>query len=483
VGIQENGKVQFLISEIRNGTVIAWDGARHVVIDPGVVVFDGPEIIFVGTAYDGGSDAVIDASGRIVMPGLINSHLHVTDTPFTKGYLEDIGDKGPAGGAANLVSLYKVLPEVRHATDPEAQIAAAECAFAELVRTGSTTVVELGYDYEIGGEGDISITERVADVAGRMGLRCYSGPRYRTRHYGQNSDGSVYYEDYPDRGHSRFEACVKFCEEWNGRYDDRLRTLLAPGQVDTCDADLLKETRRVADALQLPIQLHAGQSLNEFRRIGLSEKQTTIEYLADCGLLGPDFIIGHGQIISADGDAGSIAAHEVAALRDSQTTICHLPWVKARRGNVINSIQKYNDLGIRQCLGTDTFPFDLFNDMRMAAVVCKIVEQAADAAPSEDVFAMATTGGADALGRPDLGRLAPGCRADIVLVRIDTPKAAPVYDPFKFLVLAANGEDIDRVFIDGKTVVLNGVVQTLDVAAAVRRLNDASKRVWARLDL
>ena len=111
--------------EIRNGIVIAWNGERHEVINPGVVVFEGNEIIFVGTAYDGVSDEVIDATGRIVMPGLINSHLHVTDTPFTQGYLEDIGDKGPAGGSTNLVSLYKVLPEVRHATDPDAQIAAA----------------------------------------------------------------------------------------------------------------------------------------------------------------------------------------------------------------------------------------------------------------------------------------------------------------------------------------------------------------------
>jgi|TARA_B100000959_G_C14949397_1_gene611260 cytosine/adenosine deaminase-related metal-dependent hydrolase len=472
-----------LAIEIRNGTVIAWNGTRHEVIDPGVVVFEGSKIIFVGSAYDGNSDEIIDASGRLVIPGLINSHLHVTDTPYTQGYLEDIGDRDPAGSATNLVSLYKVLPEVRHATDPEAQVAAAECAFAELARTGSTTVVELGYDGEIGGDGDIAITEQVADVAGRIGLRCYSGPRYRTRHYGQNSDGTIFYKDYPDRGRRRFEACIEFCEQWNGRFGDRLRTMLAPGQIDTCDAELLRDTRRTADELHLPIQLHAGQSKNEFQRIGATENRTTVEYLEGCGLLGPDFIIGHGQIISGDGDASSMAAHEIVALRDSQTTICHLPWVKARRGNVINSIQKYKDLGIRQCLGTDTFPFDLFNDMRMAAVVCKIVEKAADAAPSEDVFAMATTGGADALGRPDLGRLAPGCRADIVMVRIDTPKAAPVYDPFKFLVLSATGEDIDRVIVDGHTIVQTGEVQTLDVPAAVRRLNDASKRVWARLDL
>ena len=121
--------------------------------------------------------------------------------------------------------------------------------------------------------------------------------------------------------------------------------------------------------------------------------------------------------------------------------------------------------------------------MRMAAVVCKIVEHDAEVAAAKDVFAMATTGGADALGRPDLGRLAPGCRADIVLVRIDTPKAAPDYDPFKFLVLAATGDDVDQVIVDGESIVENGEVLTIDVADAVLELNEASKRVWSRLDL
>ncbi len=466
-------------TEIRNGTVIAWIGGRHRILDPGIVVFEGNGIVFVGAEYDGEAGETIDATGRLVMPGLINSHLHVTDTPFTKGLLEDIGDA--RGGAQNLVSLYSVLPTVRHATDPDAQVAAATCVFAELARTGSTTVVEMGYDFEIGGDGDIAVTKRVAEIAGQSGLRCYSAPRYRTRHYGMNPDGTVFYEDYPGGGRARFESCVEFCTQWNGRHDDRLRTMLAPGQVDTCDAELLKATRRAADEFDLPIQLHAGQSPAEYRRVGETEGRTTIEYLADCGLLGPDFIIGHGQSMTADGDMNSLAAHEVAALRDSKTTICHLPWVKARRGGVINSIQKYRDFGIRQCLGTDTFPFDLFNDMRFAAVICKIVEGAADAAPARDVFDVATIGGADALGRPDLGRLAAGCRADIVLVRIDTPKAAPVYDPFLFLVLTASGEDVERVIVDGETIVRGGEVLTLDVPAAVRRLNEAGRRVRARL--
>ena len=160
-----------------------------------------------------------------------------------------------------------------------------------------------------------------------------------------------------------------------------------------------------------------------------------------------------------------------------------MPWVKARRGGVIDSVQKYRDMGIRQSIGTDTYPFDMFNEMRMASVLCKVVENDAMAAPSPEVFHMATVGGADALGRPDLGRLAPGCKADIVLVRVDTPKATPVYDPFKFLVLAATGDDVDRVIVDGETIVENGAVLTIDVTEAVRAVNAASVRVWAKLDL
>ena len=117
--------------------------------------------------------------------------------------------------------------------------------------------------------------------------------------------------------------------------------------------------------------------------------------------------------------------------------------------------------------------------MRFGAVVCKIVEASAEAALSEDVFRIATVGGAEALNRPDLGWLAVSCKADIVMVRIDTPKAAPVYDPF----MTASGDDIDRVIVDGQTIVNGGEVLTLDVPNAIRRLNEASERVWARLDL
>jgi cytosine/adenosine deaminase-related metal-dependent hydrolase len=121
--------------------------------------------------------------------------------------------------------------------------------------------------------------------------------------------------------------------------------------------------------------------------------------------------------------------------------------------------------------------------MRMAATVCRIVEHSVSVAPSHDVFTMATVGGADALGRPDLGRLAVGCKADIVFVRTDTFNAAPVYDPFKFLVLSASGDDVDRVIVDGVTIVEGGRVLNVDMPRAVARLNDAARAVRERVVL
>ena len=465
---------------IENGVVIGWDGNRHAVLDRAVVVIDADMIVEVAQTPrtpPAPGDIRIDATGRIVYPGLVNAHLHATDTPFTKGYLEEFSNVSAGAKETNYGTLYKMLPAVRHAIDPEAQVIAAECAFGELARTGSTTVVELGYDYEVRGDGDISMTRQVAEEAMKVGLRCYSGPRFRTMHYGYAADGGVWYERYPQDGRKRFRDCVDFCTSWDGKFDGRLRTLLAPGQIDTCDPDLLRETRKVADAHKLLIQVHAGQSPNEYSRIRSEYGMTTVEYMQDTGMLGPDCMIGHGQIMTADGNMSSLKPNEVAALRDSGTTVVHLPWVKARRGGVINSIHKYKQLGIRQALGTDTFPFDMFNDMRMAATVCRIVEHSASVASSEEVFAMATVGGADALGRPDLGRLAAGCKADIVMVRCDTFKAAPVYDPFKFLVLSATGDDVDQVLVDGKTIVEKGKVLNVDMASAVNRLNEAAERV------
>jgi 5-methylthioadenosine/S-adenosylhomocysteine deaminase len=463
---------------IRNGHLIAFKDGRHVCIPAGVVAFDGNCITSVGDSFSGEAIETIDATGKIICPGFVNAHLHVTDTPFTRGYWEDMGRQG---AAPNYEGLYRILPTVRGAVSIEDELIAAECAFAELLLAGSTTVVELGFDFEMMEGGAISTTERMVEIAARMGVRAYFGPRYRSGYWSLGAGNKVQYHWYADRGRKRFDDCIAFCQSADRSHDDMIRTMLAPGQIDTCDADMLRETRRVADRIKVPVQLHAGQSPTEYRTIKQAHGCSTIDFLADTGLLGNDFIIGHGMYLTEDGEVDRFPAAELAALVESRTTIVHLPWVKARQGAAMRSFGKFVRAGVRMGLGTDTYPFDIIQEMRCAATLSRAMDNSPVMTTSAQIFHAATVGGAEALGRSDLGRLETGAKADIILIDARKPHAVPMRDPIGFLVFSATGADVDTVIVNGHTVVRNRVVQTTDLDAALGRLAEAAARVSARI--
>ncbi|MGB6104621.1 MAG: amidohydrolase family protein [Pusillimonas sp.] len=471
---------------LSGGEVIAFDGSRHTHISNADVVFCDDKIEYVGPKYtikpEQPVHETIDTTGYLVMPGLVNMHLHVTDTAFTRGWL----DNYPAGtgtqAATNVTALYRLLPAIRGATKAEDQLAAAECAFAELLLSGSTTVVELSFDAEMGDGGNIATVNGTAKIAGDIGLRCYVGPRYRNSYWRLGNDNSPAYFDYENPAR-RMRDCFDFCAEIDGAYGGRLRGMLAPGQVDTCSAETLRSTRQYADQTGFPIQIHAGQSPSEFRRIASLHNRTTIEFLDDVGLLGPDLIIGHGMYLSESGDVADCNTNELTRLRDSGTHIAHLPWVKARQGVMMRSLAKYLNRGVNMCLGTDTYPFDMFSEMKIATAMCRVADQLPAAIAVEDVFHAATVGGALALNRNDLGRLAPGCQADIVLLDILKPHATPMLNPIQHIVLSARADDVDTVIIAGKKVVVNRQLTNCDLPASLRRLTDANKRVSDRLKL
>jgi cytosine/adenosine deaminase-related metal-dependent hydrolase len=472
---------------LRGGGVIAFDGTQHVHIRRGDVVFCGDRIEYAGPAWKERADApvhqIIDTSGKLVLPGFVNAHLHVTDTAFTRGWLDDYGASATTGAASNVTALYRLLPAIRAAAMAEDQLAAAECAFSELLLSGSTTVVELGFDAEMGDQGDMATLRAVGDIAGRLGLRCYLAPRYRSRYWKLGADGAPAYFAYDGDGLPRMRTCIELLGDIEASHEGRLRAMLAPGQVDTCEPELLRATRQVADDTGYPIQLHAGQSPSEFRRIRQQHGCTTLDYLDRVGLLGRDLVLGHSMFFSESGDVDDCHAAELARLRDSGTHLCHLPLVKARQGTAMRSFAKYRRHGIPVCLGTDTYPFDMFNEMRMAATLCRVAEGSPQAVSAAEIFHAATVGGAQALQRPDLGRLAAGCQADIVLVDVMKPHAVPLRDGIQHLVLSACAADVDTVFVAGRPVVEQRTLVYGDLADAVARLAEAGDRVNARVQL
>lgn len=460
---------------IRNGKVVAWIDGAHRVLERATVVFEGNRIVSVGA--DAPAAQEIDAAGMLVMPGFVNLHSHSTDTAFTRDFLEE------SSGPKDYGNLYRVLPAVRNAIDARDACIGARLLLVEALLAGTTTIVEMGYDVELAGSEGLDNARDVADIALGVGLRCYSAPRYRRGYWRGDSAGRVGYFDYPDAGRARMEACVAFCRELNGSRADMLRTMLAPGQVDTCDADMLRETRRIATAAGLPIQLHAGQSPSEFRRIRDTQGTSTIRFLERVGLLGTDFIIGHGMFLAETNDVAAIPQEELALLAKSGTTVVHLPWPKMRQGTIMNSYAKFLRAGVNVALGTDTHPMDMIHEMRVAVIGCKLAEQSQQATTAMEAFDLATVHGAGALGRDDLGRLAPDCKADIVMARLSRPRAAGYDDPIKYLVYNGDGCDVDTVIVNGEAVVRSGTPLRTDLAEAVAKMNEAKARVRTKIVL
>src|SRR6185369_17239454 len=248
-------------------------------------------------------------------------------------------------------------------------------------------------------------------------------------------------------------------------HDGRIRGMLYPLQVDTCSPELFRATRKAADELGVGISTHVGQNLVEFHEMLRRHGKTPVEVLDDAGLLGPDTILGHCLMTTSHRLAALPAGRDLEILALRQASVAHCPLVFARRGNALESFAKYRRAGVNVGLGTDTYPRDLISEMRWASNLCKIVERDFTVATAADVFSAVTLGGARALRRDDLGRLAPGAKADIVLIDMRSFRMGPYRDPIKALVQCGTSDDVDQVIVDGRSVVEDGHVVGLDERA------------------
>ncbi|RMF91527.1 MAG: hypothetical protein D6736_05040 [Nitrospinota bacterium] len=453
---------------IRGGWIVAFDGKSHRLLTDGVLVWEGDRIIAVGKSYDGPVDRIIDASGRLVSPGFINLHFHagteaggrlIADVGrqdfFQTGYLNyhNVG-KGKSGGIDRL----------------ETAEVGGKFSLVELMKSGCTTVVEVG--------GSPQMVEGLVPIAGELGLRAYLTPGYRSVNTYNDHKGRLYFEWDEAQGFAGLQRAREFIQRYYGTYQDRIRGMLFPLQVDTCTPELLRATRDVAQELGVRIQIHVGQNVMEFHNIVRMHGKTPIEFLADIGILGPTTILGHAMVISDHSLSAWPGGQDLQLIADHGCSVAHCPTVFARRGNLLESLHRYQEAGVNIGLGTDTYPRDLIAEMRMASLLCKVVERNFLVGTAGDVFNAATLGGARALGREDIGRLAVGAKADIVIINLQSLRIGPIWDPIKTLVNCATSENVEQVIIDGKTVVEGGRVVGVDETALLAQAQEAASHIW-----
>lgn len=455
---------------IRARWIVGFDGVEHRLIEDGVVVYEGDRILHVGKGWDGEVGRIVDAGAKLVIPGLISTHAHlsahagdrlVVDSgrrDFLRSGFINYEPRKLAGGPAFL--------------EREDSLAAIRFGMACLIRHGVTTAVEMG-----GGGFDGGRT--MAALAGESGMRLYYGPGYTAGEYHFDEEGRLVRSWVEEEGLSGLERAVAFAEEFHGAHDGRLQAMLIPYEAYNCTPELLRRTRREAARLGIGISLHVAEQVWEFHETLRLTGLTPVGVLAAEGFLGPEVILGHCRFVGGNSQTAYPHDEDLDLIVGSGASVAHAPVAGGRRGSVLESFQHFLDRGVRLSIGTDTYPLDIIQEMRWTALLCKVTEKNHEAASARTVFDAATIGGANALRRDDLGRLAPGAKADIVIVDLDTLRAGPVADPIRTLVHAATGECVETVIADGRTLVEGKRLLVWDeseVLAAVRR---STERVWS----
>jgi 5-methylthioadenosine/S-adenosylhomocysteine deaminase len=454
-----------MITAIENGTVVAFQDGSHRIVPRGTVVFNDDRISFVGQRFPEAVDRRVDATGRLIIPGFVNLHCHA-DTEAGGRLIADAGrrDFFHTGFLNYYAALQGTTP-----LPPRGRVAiGARFALVELLRSGCTTVVELG-----------AATDEMVAIAGELGIRAYLGSQFRSCSHRVSPEGQLVYEWDEAGGLAGLERAKDFVRRHHGSHGDRIRGMLFPYQIDTCSPDLLRAARRAADELGVGMEIHVGQNLLEFHEVLRRHGKTQIELLADTGYLGPDAILGHCLLTTAHSLAALPGGRDLEILAASGASVAHCPLVFARRGNALESFHRYRAHGINVGLGTDTYPRDIISEMRLAALLCKVMEHDFFVASAADLFNAATLAGARALRRDDLGRLAPGARADIVVVDLRKIRIGPYRDPIKALVHCGTTDDVEHVFVDGRQVVTSGQVPGVDERALLADAQTEAERLWA----
>jgi cytosine/adenosine deaminase-related metal-dependent hydrolase len=463
---------------------VAHANGRHSLIRDGVVVYEGNRIVHVGKHFDGRIDTTINAEGKLVSPGFIDTHVH-SGHRASHRLITDTGRPMYYGQPFLEISVPKegkvVQGDPRYLKHGDAGSQAAfemnaTFTVAELLRNGVTTMVEFG--------SQLRVQDALLAEVTRLGTRAYLAPGYDCGRWVGDESGRLKRVRNDELGLSGLKTALEWIDENDGAASGRVRGILVPREVETSSLELLRRTREAADERKLPMATHAAYSVLEFHDTVREYMMTPIEVLDDVGMLRPTLNIGHGNFIADNPNLNYAAPRDLELMGCAGATISHCPINIIRRARVLDHWKKYRDAGINISIGSDTYPRDMIMNMRTACYMGKVMGHSYFAAPAGEVFEAATLGGARSIGRDDLGRLSPGALADIIVIDLtgrNTLRYGPVRDPVRSVIECGVGDDVDAVIVDGKLCMENGIITGVDFAKLRDAAQAAGEAVWATL--
>jgi 5-methylthioadenosine/S-adenosylhomocysteine deaminase len=403
---------------IRGATILTMNDALDVI--EGDVVIRGGRIESIGKTTEvratGGGATIIEARGAYLLPGFIQTHIHLCQTLF-RGYADDL---------ALLDWLKTRVWPMEAAHTPASLAAAAQQAASELLRSGTTTVLTMETVHD---------TDAVFEALEPMGLRAVVGKCM------MDSDSAVPARLLEDTTRS-IDDSVAIAKRWHGRADGRLRAAFAPRFAVSCSRELLEAVARLAIEHQLVIHTHASENRDEIALIKTRTGRKNIDYLADTGLTSPLLCLAH--CVWVDDDEQSLMA-------ERGVKVLHCPGSNLKLGSGLAPVVEMRAKGISVSLGADGAAcnnhLDMFEEMRLAAVLQSVRHQPG-ALTARDVVWMATREGAKALGLDhDIGSIEPGKKADLILID------AHGVDPYSAVVYASRGTDVRTTIVDGQVLI------------------------------
>jgi 5-methylthioadenosine/S-adenosylhomocysteine deaminase len=444
---------------IEHGLVLTMDRTGRV-IDDGRVVVEGRDIVAVGPCSDDpvpNCDLVIDATNRIVLPGLVNSHTHLCMV-----FGRTIGPE------RRLLEWLDLLMPMMAAMDEEALYVAELLGCVENIKNGNTSLVE---NIFMPPNGAADIEDAAFRALRDSGLR---GTVARA------TEARLFDPRFCETAAEQAERVERLAGRWHGSEGGRLRLSIGPLLPWVVDEQGFRETRRIARDNGLSLHMHVAES-PEFnhmiaRHFGRSIRQ--VELLEEVGCLGPDV-----QAVACS----DVSAREIELLAASGTAVLFDPPTRLFWGTGFPPIGDFLTAGVTCGLATNGAAAncgqDVFESMKYGCATAKTAANDPRALTAARALQMATAEGARAIGRPETGAIEVGKRADLITVEARQPHLAPLLDPQKALVYSARGGDVRDAVIDGRLVMRNREVLTVDENALLAEAEWVARRCAARAGL
>lgn len=435
---------------IRQAQMVTMNDQEEVFI--GDLLIENNKIVKMALHLDDHADQEIDGRGKTLLPGFIQTHIHLCQTLF----------RGRADDMELMDWLRKRIWPLEAAHDEESIFYSALLGIGELISSGTTTICDME---------TVHHTDSAFQAMAQSGLRVISG-KVMMDH------GTDVPEPLQEDTNESLQKSVDLLEKWNGFGGGRIQYAFCPRFVVSCTERLLTEVRDLSAQYHVKVHTHASENRGEISLVEQERGMRNIVYLDHIGLANPRLILAHCVWLSEE---------EKQILYKRGVKVTHCPGSNLKLSSGIAEIPDLMNRHIHVGLGADGAPcnnnLDMFQEMRLAALIQK-VPHGPTVMDARTVLRMATMGGAEVLGMAkEIGSLEVGKKADVVLLDLEDYHTFPSYDVdvYSRVVYSATRSNVDTVIIDGSVVLENRRVKTIDRSIVLRESDRSIKRLMTRI--